>query len=130
MVTKISTLQPSGEILVLEVTPDTTGLELKEQIKQGQPWDKLTRSTTSVEIIVGDTHLLANYVKVLDAGIAEDTVVSVVFKPNKVICSNKDAIATLDGIVDSERLLTMKHTFDAMMLSTRVKQRCSPSQTQ
>ena len=75
MATNISALQPSGEILILEVTPDTTGRELKQQIKQGQPWDKLTRSTTSVEIIVGDTHLLGNDEKVLDAGIAEDTVV-------------------------------------------------------
>ena len=112
MATNISALQPSGEVLVLEVTPDTRGHELKQQIKQGQPWDKLTRSTTSVEIIVGDTHLLANDEKVLDARIAEDTVVSVVFKANKVICSNKDAVASLGGIIDSELLLVVEIPHD------------------
>ena len=109
MATKISALQPSGQTLVLEVTPETTGRELKQQIKQGQPWDELTRSTTSVEVIVGDNHLLANDAKVLDAGIAEDdSVVSVVFKPNKMICSNKDAIDALKGIVDSELLFVVE----------------------
>ena len=104
----ISVLQPSGEILVLEVTPETTGKELKQQIKDRKPWDELTRSSTGVEIIVGDNHLLANDAKVLDAGIAEDPVISVVFKPNKVICSNKDAIASLGGIVDSDLLLVIE----------------------
>ena len=52
--------------------------------------------------------MLANDAMVLDAGIAEDTVVSVAFKPNKVICSNKIAIAGLGGIIDSELLLVVK----------------------
>ena len=108
MAIKISALQPSGEVMVLEITPEMTGCELKQQIKEGQPWDELTRSTTGVEIIVGDNHLLANDAQVLNAGIAEDTVVSVVFKPNKVICSNKDAIASVGGIVDSELLLVVE----------------------
>ena len=108
MATKISALQPSGQTLVLEVTPETTGRELKQQIKQGQPWDELTRSTTSVEVIVGDNHLLANDAKVFYAGIAEDSVVSVVFKPNKMICSNRDAIDALKGIVDSELLFVVE----------------------
>ena len=83
--------------MVLEVTPETTGWTLKQQIKERQPWDELTRSTTSlsVEIIVGNNHLLANDAKVWavcdpwEAGIAEDTVVTVVFKPNVVICSKQ-----------------------------------------
>ena len=52
--------------------------------------------------------MLANDAMVLDAGIAEDTVVSVAFKPNKVICSNKIAIAGLGGIIDSELSTTSK----------------------
>ena len=99
--------------MVLEVTPETTGKELKQQIKEKQPWDdELTRSTTSVEIIVGDDHLLANDAKVLDAGISEDTNLSVVIKPNKVICSNKDTIASLGGIVDSELLVVVEIPHD------------------
>ena len=108
MPAKISALQPSGELLVLEVTPETTGKELKQQIKEKKAWDELTRSTTGVEVIVGDNQLLGNDATVLEAGIAEDSVVSVVFKPNKVICSNKDAIASLGGIVDSELLLVVE----------------------
>ena len=91
--------------MLLEVT---TGQELKQQIKERKPWDELTRSTTGVKVIVGDTELLANDAKVLDAGIAEDTVVSVVFKPNKAICANKDAIASLCGIVGSDLLLAIE----------------------
>ena len=109
MAKMISVRQPSGEVIVLEVTPETTGKELKQQIKDRKPsWDELTRNTTIAEIIVGHNHLLANDAKVLDAGIAEDPVVSVVFKTNKVICSNKDAIASLGGIVDSELLLVVE----------------------
>ena len=105
---RISALQPSGDVMVLEVTPEMTGKELKQQIKERKPWDELTRRTTGVEVILGDSHLLASDATVLEAGIAEDTVVSVVFKPNKVICSNKDAIASLGGIVDSELLLVVE----------------------
>ena len=105
---RISARQPNGEVMVLEVTLETTGKELKRQIKERQPWDELTHSTTGVEIIVGDNQLLANDAKVLEAGIAEDSAVTVVFKPNKVICSNEDAIASLGGIVDFELLLVVE----------------------
>ena len=42
MATRIFALQPSGEVTVLEVTPETTGWALKQQIKEGRPWDELT----------------------------------------------------------------------------------------
>ena len=45
---------------------------------------------------------------VLDAGIAKDAVVSVVFKPNKVICCNIDAITRLGGHLDSKLLLEVE----------------------
>ena len=104
MAKRISARQPSGEVMFFEVTPEMTGRALKQQIKEGQVWDELTRSTTSVEIIIGDNQLLCNDAKALDAGIAEDAVVSGVFKSNKVIWSNKDSIVSLGGIVDSELL--------------------------
>ena len=108
MAKRFSAVQPNGEILVLEVTPETTGRLLKQQIKDGQCWDELTRRTTSVEIIVGDSQLLADDAKVLDAGIAEDSALTVVFKQNKVICSDQHAIASLGGIVDSQLFLAVE----------------------
>ena len=69
---RISARQPSGEVIVLEVTPETTGKELKQQIKERKRWGELTRSTTGVEVIVGDNQLLGNDATVLEAGIAED----------------------------------------------------------
>ena len=53
MAKRFSALWPSGEVMFIEVTPETTGRELKQQIKEGQHRDELTHSTTSVEIIVG-----------------------------------------------------------------------------
>ena len=108
MAKRILARQTNGESMLLEVTPETTGKELKQQIKERKPWDELTCSTTSAEIVLEDNQLLANDAKVLEAAITEDTVVSVVFKPNKVICSNKDAIIRLGSIVDSELLLVVE----------------------
>ena len=48
--------------------------------------------------------MLANDAKVLDAGIAEGIAVNVVSKPNAVIASNQDEIASLGNMVDSELL--------------------------
>ena len=121
---RISALQPSGDVMVLEVTPEMTGKELKQQIKERKPWDELTRRTTGVEVILGDSHLLASDATVLEAGIAEDTVVSVVFKPNKVICSNKDAIASLGGIVDSELLLVVEIPDDDTQIHDKAFEGC------
>ena len=124
MAKNISVLQPSGANVVLEVTPEMTGRALKQEIKDQQPWDEFTRSTTSVEIIFGDNHFLANDAKVLDAGIAEDTVVSVIFKPNIVTCSSKDAIASLGGIVGSGLLLVVEIPNDETQICEGAFQGC------
>ena len=99
MVTRVSALLPSGEAIDLEVTPEMTGWELKEHIKTRQPWDEPTSSTTGVEIII-DGMLLAGDENCVDAGIAEDAVLSIVFKTNFVICSNQDVVASLGGVID------------------------------
>ena len=50
--------------------------------------------------------MLTNHEKLMEAGIAEDTVVTVVFKPDTVICSNQNGIVSLGlGGIDSEFLL-------------------------
>ena len=106
--TRISVLQASGEVIVLEVTAETTGCELKQQIKDMQPWDELTRKTTVVEIILEDNTLLANDAKVLDAGIAGVSAVSVVFKPNLFISSNQKALRSRGSVIDRELLLVVE----------------------
>ena len=106
MAMRISALQPSGETMILEVTPEMTGHELKQQIKEGQPWDDLTRKTTRVEIIVGD-HLLANDAKVWDTGVDADTV-SVIFKVNMVVCSNQSQMASSGSEIDLELPLVVE----------------------
>ena len=60
-----------------------------------------------MEIILDDAKLLANDHNALDAGIAGDTVASVVFKPKRVICTNQHAIASLGGVIDSDLLLVV-----------------------
>ena len=112
MVRTLSAVLPSGEVRAIEVTPEMTGLELKQQIKEGQlTWDELTHKTTAVEIIVEDNSLLANDAKVLDVAVAEEETVfvSVVFKPNVVVCSSKqEAVASSGGVIDSELLLVVE----------------------
>ena len=55
-----------------------------------------------MEIVVGD-RLLGNDEKVSDAGLA-DLVVNVVFKPNTVSCSSKDALASFTRYIDPDVL--------------------------
>ena len=124
MAKRISAVQPSGEILVLEVTPEATGKELKQQIKNRKFWDELTRNTTGVEIIVRDNQLLANDAEVYEAGIAEDPVVSIVFKPNVVICSNKKQIASLGGILDPDLLLVVEIPNDETQINESAFEGC------
>ena len=93
MAMRLSALQVNGDMIHFEVTPEMTGRELKWQIRAEQFPDEVTRSTTVVEIIVGD-RLLGNDETLADAGIAANTVVSVVFKPNILRCSNKGDIAS------------------------------------
>ena len=109
MVMRISALQPSGEVMVLDVSPEMMVHELKQQIKEAQPWDSITCKTTRVEIIAGDDQLLDDDAKVLDTGLAADAgLASVVFKVNMVVCSNKDDIASLESDIDPELLLVVE----------------------
>ena len=35
-------MQVNGDVIYLEVTPEMTGRELKQQVKEGKLWDKAT----------------------------------------------------------------------------------------
>ena len=100
MTMMISALRVNGKELYLQVTPETTARELKQQImiKEGQLWDVVTRQTTVVEIVVGG-RVLDND-EVVDAGQAADALVTVVFKPNIARCSKKGELASFGSDVD------------------------------
>ena len=103
---------------ILDITPETTGRELKQQIKKGQPWDKVTCSTTVVEVVVGD-QLLGNDEQVADVGLIDADPVIVVFKENRVRCSHKGEIADLGSEIDSELLLVAEIPCHGTQISAR-----------
>ena len=106
---RLSAQQVNGEMLSLEVTPEMGGRELKQQIKEmaGRTWDEATRSTTVVEIVVGD-RLLGNDETVADAGLAADAAMSVVFKTNAVRCCDLNGLISLLDEIDTELLLVVE----------------------
>ena len=86
---RISVEQLSGETLVLEVTPEMTMREVKQQIKDMQTWeDDLSRDTTFVEVIVGNKKL-GNDETVAEVGLSEDSVVTGLLRQNVACCTNK-----------------------------------------
>ena len=97
---RLSALQINGEVISLEVRPEMTGRELKQQIKEVHLLDEVARTFTGVDIVVGD-RLLGNDETVADAGLTTDDVVSMAFKQNMVKGCNKDAIASFCSDFDS-----------------------------
>ena len=72
----------------LDVTPDTTVREVKEQLKGMHTWeDELSCDATVVELFFGEKKV-TNEEKVEELGLCEDSKVAVVFKKNVVQCSN------------------------------------------
>ena len=83
--------QLNGEVMMLKVTPEMTGQELKMQIKEQRfPEDNLRRETTRVEVLVGESKLLEKDETVTGAGLSPDSELTVIFKENTVRCSNRD----------------------------------------
>lgn len=107
MAMRLSALQVNGEMLDIEVTAEMTGRDLKQQIKEIQHSDEVTRMTTGVEIVVGDL-LLNNDEQVAKAGCTADLVVNVVFKTNLVRCSKKQDVASLGSHIDPDLVLAVE----------------------
>ena len=81
--------QLNGETLDLEVTAEMTMQVVKEQLKRMHTWeDELSRSTTLVELIVGDKKVMDEETAE-ELGLGEDSKVSVVFRKNVIKCRNK-----------------------------------------
>ena len=81
---RISVEQLSGDTLELEVTPDTTVREVKEQLKGMHTWeDELSRDTTVVELLLGDKKVV-NEETVKMLGLCHGSKVTVVFRKNVV----------------------------------------------
>ena len=102
---RISVEQLNGETLVLEVTPEMTMREVKQQIKDMQTWeDDLSRDTTFVEVIVGNKKL-GNDETVAEVGLSEDSVVTGLLRQNIARCSSKDGFGT---DIDPETLVIVE----------------------
>ena len=90
---RVSIRQLNGEAMVLDIMPEITGRELKERIKECLPWDdELTRKTTRVDIVVGESKLLTNAETAADAGLSPESEVTVILRQNTVTCSHKDEL--------------------------------------
>ncbi|CAK9095656.1 Putative surface protein bspA-like (TvBspA-like-625) [Durusdinium trenchii] len=90
MAMEVSFRQLNGEAIILEVMPDMTGQELKEQIKERQHWDdELTRKTTRVDIVVGASRILKNDETAAGAGLSPESEATVILRQNTVTCSDK-----------------------------------------
>lgn len=109
MSVQISVKQLNGEVLLLEVMPEMTGREIKEQIKQQQQWrDEFTRQTTRVELVIGQSRLLENNETAAAAGLSPESEVTVVFKENSVRCSHQNELARLGREIDLESLFVVE----------------------
>ena len=81
--------QLHGETFELEVTAEMTMRAVKEQLKRIHTWeDELSRDTTVVEVIAGDKKI-KNEETLKEMGLCHGSKVTVVFRKNVVLCSNK-----------------------------------------
>lgn len=86
--------QLNGETLDLQVTPEMTVRELKQQIKQMRSWeDELSRDTTVVELIF-EGRKLKSEDTVAELGLHQDARLSVVFRPNVARCVSSIYLTT------------------------------------
>lgn len=101
--------QLKGERFVLEVVPEITDRELKQQIKECLTWDnELTCRTTAVELVAEDGQMLLNDETIADVGLSPDSDVRVIFKENSVTCSHTGELTALDHQIDLEPLIALE----------------------
>ena len=121
---RISALLVNGEPICLEVAPETTGRELKQQIKERQlTRDEDTRRTTGVEIVLGE-RLMGNDETVADVGVTAGGVVSVLFKSNRIRCSNTDEIDSRSSEIAPEVLLVVELPSHETRIADRAFEDC------
>lgn len=77
----------NGQTFFVEVVPETTMSELKQEIKQMRTWeDQVSRDTTVVEVILGDQKV-ENEDTVAELGLSSDSKLSAVFRQNVARCA-------------------------------------------
>eukprot|EP00913_Durusdinium_trenchii_P034571 g32342.t1 len=88
---KIPVQLVSGEVALVEASPETTISELKEQLKALQPTkDELTRKMTHVELICEGHLLQDNNVTVTGAKISSTSEVQALYRINVLECSCRE----------------------------------------
>ena len=114
--------QLNGETIDLEVTAEMTMREVKEQLKRMHTWeDELSRSTTLVELLIGDKRL-TNEETVQELGLREDSKLTVVFKKNVIKCCNKSC---LGPDLDPEALAIVEVPDSETAIEAQAFQTCS-----
>lgn len=79
-----------GAAATVEVMPDTTIRQLKQQLKAIQACeDEFTRSVSRVDLVVDGTKLCDDGQTVTQAGLSPDTEVQVLFTIHTIECSSK-----------------------------------------
>ena len=83
--------QLNGQSFILEVMPDMTMRQVKQQIKDMQTWeDGVRRDIMVVEVMLGDKKLKSDET-VAETGLSPHSKVSVLFRPNVARCANQSA---------------------------------------
>ena len=100
MAMRLSALQVNGEMLDIEVTAEMTGRDLKQQIKEIQHSDEVTRMTTGVEIVVGDL-LLNNDEQVAKAGCTADLWLSMLFSKQTLCDAPRNKMSPALGVTST-----------------------------
>ena len=89
---RLAVEQLNGEVLELDVTPETKIREVKRQIKAMHIWEsKVSRRTTVVEIIVGDKKG-TNDETMEELGVSSESKVAAVFRQNLAVCRDKSGL--------------------------------------
>ena len=110
----------NGESFVLEVVPEMTGLELKQQVKKQQSWDK--EATVLTELLIGEGKFLENDKTVADAGLSPDSHVTVIFKENIARCSDQHELAGCE--IDLESLIALEIPTNVTEITAGAFQMC------
>lgn len=98
-----------GEVTVIHVSVETTIGELKQLVlkQQLREDDELTRSVTSVELLLDGKKLVENFTTLVESGVSADAALLAVFSAGMVTCGRKEEAPYKLNKADAEVVLTI-----------------------